>query len=81
MKKNSKVATVTDNGKTAELVAKQKVTWPSKDGEASRITSTFSVQSNHGVPMEEGDVAGVMRFYLDGKKIGQTKLLYHYPES
>lgn len=28
--------------------------------------------------MEEGDVAGVMRFYLDGKKIGQTKLLYHY---
>ena len=81
VKKNSKVATVTDNGKTAELVAKQKVTWPSKDGEASRITSTFSVQSNQGVPMEEGDVAGVMRFYLDGKKIGQTKLLYHYPES
>ena len=81
VKKNSKVATVTDDGKTAELVAKQKVTWPSKDGEASRITSTFSVQSNQGVPMEEGDVAGVMRFYLDGKKIGQTKLLYHYPES
>lgn len=81
VKKDSKVATVTDDGKTAELVAKQKVTWPSKDGEASRITSTFSVQSNQGVPMEEGDVAGVMRFYLDGKKIGQTKLLYHYPES
>ena len=66
------MATVTDNGKTAELVAKQKVTWPSKDGEASRITSTFSVQSNHGVRLEEGDVAGVMRLYLDGKKIGQT---------
>ena len=81
MKKKAKVATVNSGGKTAELVAKEKVTWPSKDGEASRITSTFSVQSNQGVPMEEGDMAGVMRFYLDSKKIGQTQLVYHYPES
>ena len=81
VKKKAKVATVNSDGKTAELIAKEKVTWPSKDGEASRITSTFSVQSNQGVPMEEGDMAGVMRFYLDKKKIGQTELVYHYPES
>ena len=81
MKKKAKVATVNSGGKTAELIAKEKVTWPSKDGEASRITSTFSVQSNQGVPMEEGAMAGKMRFYLDGKKIGQTELVYHYPES
>ena len=81
VKKKAKVATVNSGGKTAELIAKEKVTWPSKDGEASRITSTFSVQSNQGVPMEEGAMAGKMRFYLDGKKIGQTELVYHYPES
>ena len=81
VKKQAKVATVESNGQTAELVAKEKVSWPSKDGEASRITSTFSVQSNQGVPMEEGTMAGKMRFYLNGKKIGQTELVYHYPES
>lgn len=80
VKKGTEIATVNSNGEMVPLVAKETVTWPSKDGEADRIVATFSVQSNQGVPMEEGEMAGVMRFYLDKKKIAQTQLIYHYPD-
>lgn len=81
VKKDAVIATVNDHGKTAELVAENTVTWPAKKGEAGNVKATFSVQSNSGIPMEEGKMGGVMRFYLDGKKIASTNLLYHYPKS
>lgn len=81
VKKGDEIASVTDDGTKVSLVAKNTFTWPEKNGtaEVANIKTTFSVQSNSGLPMEEGKTAGVMRFYLNGKKIGATRLTYHYP--
>lgn len=81
VKKGEKIASVIDDNVRVQLVAKDTVTWPEKNGthETEDIKTTFSVQSNSGLPMEEGKTAGVMRFYLNGKQIGSTKLIYHYP--
>lgn len=70
------VATVTDDGKQAALTAEKTVTFPVKTGEAGKITSSLKVQSNCGVPMKDGDVGGVLTFYLDGKTIASTNLVY-----
>lgn len=73
-KKN--VATVTNNGERMALVTEDTLTWPVAKGEESQITSRLKVQSNRGVPMEEGTAGGELTFYSDGKKIASTKLLY-----
>lgn len=74
--KKDAVATVTNDGTRAALVAEKTLTWPVKEGESGDITSRLKVQSNCGVPMKAGDVGGVLTYYENGEAIGSTNLLY-----
>lgn len=76
---DASVATVNNAGKQMELVAEDTLTWPVAEGENAKMTSRLHVQSNRGVPMEEGAKAGVLTFYSDGEKIASTRLLYRNP--
>ena len=76
VKADAAVATLNNDGKQMSLVTENALTWPVAEGENAKITSSLSVQSNRGVPMEEGAVGGVLTFYSDGKEIASTNLLY-----
>ena len=76
VKRNDRVATISNDGHRMALVAEKGFKLPLSYGEDLKLKRVLKVQTNRDLPMEADGYAGTLSFFLDGKKIAATRLHY-----